>query len=103
LRIVAMSLWQKRMIQTTWTLMISLWKLRNDERHGRDTETREKARREILTNKIELLYNNCESYPLRVQKLMRELLEIHSTESVLNLRNWIDAYRVTFEVTCDTT
>jgi hypothetical protein len=25
--------------------MIQLWKFQNDERHGRDTETKEKARR----------------------------------------------------------
>ncbi len=103
LRIATMGLWQKRMIQTTWTQMIGLWKLRNDERHGRDTETKEKAQREILTNEIKLLYTNREQYPNRVQKLLRASFETHCTERVSNLRDWLDAYRVTFEVTRDKT
>jgi hypothetical protein len=71
LHTAAMVPWQKRMIQTTWTQMIGLWKLRNNKRHRRNTW-------EILTNKIQHLYNNREQYPPRV------------------LRDWIDAYRVNF-------
>ena len=103
LRTAAMVLWQKRMIQTTWTQMLELWTLRNGECHGRNTETKEKAQREVLTNEIQLLYNNREQYPLRVQKLLRTSFEVHCNERVSNLRDWMDAYRVTFEVTRDKT
>jgi hypothetical protein len=34
-----MDRWQTRLIRTTWTGMIYLWKIRNDERHGCDKET----------------------------------------------------------------
>jgi hypothetical protein len=102
-RHVAMALWQKRIIQTTWSLMIRLWKIRNDERHGRDAETRDQARREVLQNEIEVLYSERELYPLRVQKLLRSSFETHCHERVTKLQDWIDAYRVTFRVTRDTT
>jgi hypothetical protein len=100
---VAMALWQKRLIQTTWTLMISLWKIRNDEQHGRDATSRELSRREVLINEITVLYDERELYPIGVQKLLRTSLEIHCHERVSNLQDWIDAYRVTFRVTRDTT
>jgi hypothetical protein len=55
-RIIAMALWQKRLLQTVFQRMICLWRLRNNERHGRDSETRESARREVLNNKIQVIY-----------------------------------------------
>jgi hypothetical protein len=103
LRMAAMAIWQNCMIQTTWTQMISLWKLRNDERHGRDTESKAKAQREVLTNEIKVLYTNRERYPPQVQKLLQTSFEVHCTERVSNLRDWIDAYCVTFKVTRDKT
>jgi hypothetical protein len=47
-----MDRWQTQIIRTIWTSMISLWKLRNDDRHGRDKETKELARHEVLTNEL---------------------------------------------------
>jgi hypothetical protein len=38
-----MARWQKKVIQCTWTSMIQLWKLRNNERNGWDKETRDNA------------------------------------------------------------
>ena len=102
-RKISMALWQKRVIVLTWQQMIQLWKLRNDERHGIDTETRESARREVLTNELKVLYTNKDRYPTRVQKLLRESYEAHCTERVSNIQNWMDSYRATFEVTRDTT
>jgi hypothetical protein len=100
-----MAIWQKRMIQTTWTQMINLWQLQNAERHGhgRDTKTKAKVQREGLTNKIGVLYTNQERYPPQVQKVLRTSFEVHCTERVSNLRDWIDAYFVSFEVTRDKT
>ncbi len=51
-----MERWQSQLIKTAWTNMIALWTLRNEERHGRDKETREKARHEVLTNELKVLY-----------------------------------------------
>ena len=56
--ILAMALWQKRVLTTTWPQMIRLWTLRNEERHGRDAETKEQARREVLLNAIRTVYED---------------------------------------------
>ena len=98
-RLLSMARWQKRMLCTTFHHMIRLWKLRNEERHGIDTDTRESARREVLTNEIHELYIHRDQYPIRVQKLLRDSFAAHCTERVANLQDWIDAYRVTFAVT----
>jgi hypothetical protein len=102
-RTITMALWQRKVLKATWQQMIQLWRLRNEERHGRDTETREQARREVLQNEIKVLYSNRNQYPVGVQQLLRPSYEAHCLERVSNLQNWLDAYRVTFEVTRDTT
>jgi hypothetical protein len=98
-----MALWQNRIIQTTWTIMIQLWKIRKDEQHGQDAETRDQARPKVSQNEIEVLYSERDLYPLRVQKLLRPSFETHCHERVTKLQDWIDSYRVTFRVTQDIT
>ncbi len=61
---------QSQLIKTAWTNMIALWTLCNEERHGRDKETREKAQHEVLTNKLKVLYTNRDQYPDDVKNLL---------------------------------
>jgi hypothetical protein len=42
-RFTTMARWQTSLIKVLWTHMIALWKLRNDEHHGIDKDTRELA------------------------------------------------------------
>jgi hypothetical protein len=94
-----MKRWQKKVIQNTWGSMISLWKTRNDERHGRDKESRDSARREVLHKELEDLYNRKNEYPARVQRLLRDSYEVHIQETVTKIADWLDAYKGTFNVT----
>jgi hypothetical protein len=93
-----MARWQTQLIRTIWTSMIALWKLRNDDRHGRDAETKEKARHEVLTNELRDLYRNSNQYPVEVQNLLRPSFEAHSEDKSSQIEDWLDAYRVTFDV-----
>jgi hypothetical protein len=94
-----MGRWQKQLIQTLWTSMIVLWTTRNAERHGWDAESKESAKRELLHNELEAIYDRKQQYPRRVQRLLRGSYEIHIQETVTKLADWLDAYKGTFAVT----
>jgi hypothetical protein len=57
-RLTTMAHWQSNLIKLLWTHMIALWRLRRDERHGRDKQMKELAQHEVLTNELQLLYIN---------------------------------------------
>jgi hypothetical protein len=97
-RITNMARWQTQLIRTIWTSMIALWKLRNDDRHGRDAETKELARHEVLTNELRGFYINRDQYPATTRNLLRPSFEVHCQDKASLLEDWLDAYRVTFNV-----
>jgi hypothetical protein len=98
-RKLTMTRWQKKVIQTMWGYMISLWTLRNEERHGWDKESRDRSRREVLHYELEEIYERKDQYPLRVQELLRATYKIHIQETVTRIADWLDAYKGTFAVT----
>jgi hypothetical protein len=98
-RLLQMGRWQKNIITAIWGAMIKLWKLRNEERHGWDQESRERSRREVLHFELEEIYNRKEEYPRRVQNLLRASYEIHIQETVTKLADWLEAYKGTFAIT----
>ena len=79
--------------------MITLWTIRNDNRHGRDMETQEAALHEVLTNEICILYANQDQYPDAVWTLLRTTFEDHKGDTASQLEDWLHAHRVTFQVT----
>ena len=94
-----MTRWQKKVIQTIWGQMINLWTLRNNERHGWDTESRDNARQEVLHHELAEIYHRKHEYPIRVQRLLRSSYETHITETVTKIVDWLDTYKGTFAVT----
>ncbi len=98
-RLQQMTRWQSKVIQTIWRNLIQLWKLRNDERHGRDKESRDTARREVIHHKLEEIYLKKQQYPIKVQRLLRASYEIHIQETVRKLSDWLDTYKGTFAIT----
>jgi hypothetical protein len=78
--------------------MIALWMIRNDDHHGRDAETKELAWHEVLTNELKLLYNHREQYPPEVQNLLRLNYADHCQDKSYQISDWLNAYRVTFQV-----
>jgi hypothetical protein len=97
-RHIQMGRWQSRLIRTVWTSMIALWKLRNDDRHGRDKETKEASRHEVLTNELQQFYMTRAEYPEAVQNLLRPTLAEHATETAAQIEDWLQAFSMTFKV-----
>jgi hypothetical protein len=98
-RQLQMQRWQTKLVHSTWTEMIKLWKLSNNERHGIDIESRELARHGVLHHELEEIYSRREQYPDRVQRLLRASYEIHIQETVNEITDWLDAYKGTFAIT----
>ena len=78
--------------------MIALWQIRNDDRHGRDKETREAARHEVLPNELCTLYTYQMQYPPSIRNLLRQSFDTHCQETASQIEDWLCAYRVTFQV-----
>jgi hypothetical protein len=93
-----MERWQSKLITTTWTNMITLWTLPNDERHGRNKERRERARHKVLTNELQILYNNQDQYPTDVKNLLRTTFVDHCRDKSSAIEDWLNAFRATFQV-----
>ena len=91
--------WQAKVVQTLWHGLIQLWQLRNEERHGRDAESREAARRSVIHHDLAEIYGRQQQYPQRVQKLLRRDYNTHILESITKLEDWVDAYKGTFAIT----
>jgi hypothetical protein len=91
--------WQKKMLQATWSLMIMLWAIRNNEHHGWDKESHDSAKWEVLHKELENIYNWKHEYPARVQWLLWDSYEAHIQETVTKIANWLDAYKGTFIAT----
>jgi hypothetical protein len=97
---LAMTRWQKKIIQKMWGLMIALGTLlHNDKRHGWDKESRDRLQQEVLHYELEEIYTRKHQYPERVQKLLRTSYDLHIQETVTRIADWLDAYKGTFAVT----
>jgi hypothetical protein len=68
--LIKMAGWQKKILQTKWSLLIKLGTTRNDEHHGWDKESRDKATCEVLHKELQALYLRKQEYPLQVQLLL---------------------------------
>ena len=98
-RHTTMDRWQSQLLKTTWKCMIDLWKIRKDDRHGRDAESREQARHEVLSNELSLLYTNQHQYPDHIRNLLRPNVVGHIQDTADQLDDWLQAYRETFAAT----
>jgi hypothetical protein len=78
--------------------MIALWKIRNDDRHGQDAETKELSRHLVLTNEVWLFYTDRDHYPIKVQNLLHPTFDEHYQDKSYKTKDWLNAYRVTFQV-----
>jgi hypothetical protein len=93
-----MDRWQARLIQTTWTGMIALWKIHINERHGCDKETQELARHKVLKNGLQIIYINVEQNLPAVQNLLRSSFEDHCGNKSYQIKDWLSTYHMTFQV-----
>ena len=85
--------------RTLWGSMISLWNLRNEERHGWDQESKDRSRREVLHAELADIYTQKLEYPRRVQALLRGSFDLHIQDTATQIADWLDCYQGTFAVT----
>jgi trehalose-6-phosphate synthase len=83
---------QTRLIRAVWMGMMFLWSLRNEEQQWRDKEKQERACHEVLTNKLQVFYNNRDQYPAGVKKLLWELFYDHHRDESSRIEDWLHAY-----------
>jgi hypothetical protein len=89
---------QAQLIQKIWASMIALWKIRNDNRHGCNKETKELARHKVLANELKPLYLRRDQYPVVVRNLLQSSFHAHCEDTSSQIEDWLHAYRVTFQV-----
>jgi hypothetical protein len=77
-------------IQLLWDYFLALWKVRNDDRHGRDTESKERLERERLDLKIRALYTQQHNITESAARgIFTEPIETLLARPLRSLRNWL--------------
>jgi hypothetical protein len=78
--------WQIKLIHLIWTEWDKLWKIRNEELHGRDSATRAATERREITNALRTVYDQ---YEPRVQELLTEEEHQHLSKPHWLTKNWL--------------
>jgi hypothetical protein len=82
--------WIAKVIQLLWDYFLALWKVRNDDRHGRDTESKERLERERLDLKIRALYTQQHNITESAARgIFTEPIEILLARPLRSLQNWL--------------
>jgi hypothetical protein len=81
--------WQKLLITQVWTAWSTLWKLRNEELHGRDTISTERAERQEIKRALKEVYELRPQLEPRVQDLLMRNEQDHMQRPLWVTRNWL--------------
>ena len=87
------STWTTTMIQTIWNLWFELWKMRNEDRHGKDEVSSAQAQREQALRELRLLYERRNEVPEQDHDLFETTLDQHATQTTHHIRQWINTYQ----------
>ena len=85
-------IWVTTMTNTLWQQWMDLWKLRNDDRHGRDAATKAQALHEQVIREITLLYEKKNDVLAVDRDLFDVPLETRMEEQPQRIRQWIHTY-----------
>ncbi len=81
--------WQIQLITLIWTQWMQLWKLWNEELHGRDKVAQTSAERREVERELRVAYDNKHQYEPRVQELLcRDILQQLQRPTWVT-RNWL--------------
>jgi hypothetical protein len=86
------SKWQVLVISFVWKQWLDLWKLRNEEIHGRDNTTRMASNTRDIENELRSVYDNRNHFEPRVQELLLRDLQDHLQRPEWVTRNWLCLY-----------
>ena len=91
-------IWMTNVITTWLQQWLNLWKMRNEDRHGRDDDTRRQARDNQTIHEATLFYNE---HATRVNPTLQWLFEIPLTTrtqgNISNLRIWLRTWKPVVE------
>lgn len=86
------------MITTIWTELKEMWKARNADRHGVDSEHKKRRQQEEAFRELDLIYADKDSYLDHVQELMWPTAKEHKQESLQNVLQWLNTHRSLFKM-----
>jgi len=89
--------WAVNVIAALFQQWLSLWKLRNEDRHGRDSTSRAEASRRQAIREIELLYNKYDQVLPSYRWILEEPLEEKLNWTTNLMRAWISNFKPILE------
>jgi hypothetical protein len=81
--------WQIQLIALIWTQWMKLWKLRNEELHGRDKVAQMSAERREVERELRAAYDNKHQYEPRVQELLCRDIADQLQRPTWVTKNWL--------------
>ena len=88
--------WQIQLITHIWKHWMKLWKLRNEELHGRDIATQNQALRRDVERELRAAYDNRQHYEPRVQELLSRNIQDQLQRPTWVLQNWLTVNKPVF-------
>ena len=89
--------WAAGIIQFILQGWLDLWKLRNADRHGRDTQSRNRAHKAQAIRELELLYDLKGSILPKHNWILETPLQQRMNLSIHTMRLWINSYKPILE------
>lgn len=91
--------WVLSILTTIWEELRVLWEIRNGNRHGVDSTTREIRKYEQAVRELKLLYDRKEEICQRDADILYPSLEIHLTHDTTSheIRIWLNTWRPVLE------
>ena len=85
--------WSKTILTTVFNQWNTLWDARNADRHGRDSATRAKAKKDQAIIQLEALYTLRHKVLHRDRSLFHDHLDDHKEQPTRSIRQWINTYQ----------
>ena len=97
------SLWVTRLIETVFIEWLKMWKLRNEDRHGQDKESRRKAETRQTIRELEQFYAAHNGVVTsRLQWIFKEPLEERRERNVGIIIQWLNTWKPIVEKSYNT-
>ena len=88
--------WQTGLITVLWTHWYSLWKLRNEDIHGKDEASRAVAERRETTRQLNQIYHLRNHTEPSAQELLHNDIRDHLQQPPSMIRNWLSIHSSLF-------
>ena len=82
--------WQVAIITVLWEQWYDLWKMRNDDIHGKDAVARAIADKREVARSLAMIYDHRNHMEPSMQALLHPNIETHLEQSTWAIQNWIN-------------